>query len=113
MVNSQQNIYAVGSTQISVGLSAIILVKPPAYAIATTIKMATTGGTLWVTPAPSLGLGASLTGTAAGSMITGGYYFSASEVFNIGGPAKFYLSASGATVTAAIIFGYTDGQNLI
>ncbi len=113
MYNSQQNVYAVGSTQIAVGLSALIRIIPPAYAIATTIKIASGSGTLWVTPAPALGLGASLTGTAAGSMITGGYFLGALEVFNVGGPAKFYLSASGATVTAALIFGFTDGQQLI
>lgn len=111
MYNSQQNVHAVGSTQIAVGLSALVKIIPPAYAIATTIKIAAGSGTMWITPAP--GFGASLSGAAAGSMITGGYYLGASEVFNIGGPAQFLLSASSATMTAAIIFGFTSGQSYI
>ncbi len=109
MYNSQQQVYGLGATQINIGLSAITRVLPGAYQIATTIKILAGSGTLWIAPAP----GVSLTGAAAGSLITNGYPLAAAEVFNIGGPATFYLAASGATMTAAIVYGYTSGFSLI
>ncbi len=110
MYNSQQNVYGLGATQIVVGLSAIVrVIGGSAYQIASSIKILSGSGTLWIAPAP----GVSLTGAAAGSLIVNGYPLAASEVFNIGGPATFYLAASGATMTAAVVNGYSAGFSLV
>lgn len=104
----QLNVVAVGATQISVGLSAIVAIRPVARQIADTLKIVAGSGTLWIAPIPT-----GFTGTAGASAMSNGYPLGSTEVFNIGGPATFYLSASGATMTVAVAIGYTDHVTLI
>ncbi len=108
MYNSQQNIYGCGATQIVVGLSAITRILPSAYQVATSIKILSGSGTLWIAPS-----GITLTGAGGASNVLAGYPLGATEVFNIGGPATFYLAASSATMTAALVIGYSSGVSLI
>lgn len=109
MSGMQLDVKAVGGTQIAVGLSALIPVRVSARQIATSMKIVAGSGTLWIAPIP----GVSLTGANAGSLIASGYPLGSSEVFNIGGPATFYLAASAATMTVAIATGYTSGYSLL
>jgi len=113
MYNSQQNVHGLGATQIAVGLSALVRVSPPPYQIATTMKVSAGGssGTLFICVAP--GFGASTSGAAAASLIGNGYGLASTEVFNIGGPAAFYLSATGVTMTCSIIFGFSSGSSYV
>lgn len=104
----QTQVVALGGTQMSIGLSAIISVKTAQYQSASTIKIVAGSGTLWITPIPL-----TLTGTPAASLMLTGYPLGASEVFSVGGPASFYLSAAGATMTIGMIIGYSSGVSLI
>lgn len=108
MSSSQLDIFALGGTQIVVGLSAIVKVNPSAYQRADTMKIVAGAGTLWICPLP----GVSLTGANAGSLMTVGYPVGASEVINIGGPATFYLAAASATMTVGLALGYTSGVSM-
>lgn len=106
MYNSQQMVYGMGATQITVGLSAIVAVRPSAYAIADTMKILSGAGTLWVSPIP-----VALSGASA--ILGAGYPVGANEIINISGPATFYMSATGATMIVAMNIGFTSGQSLI
>lgn len=105
---SQLNVKAFGGTQIAVGLSTIAAIRPAAFQIAETFKIIS-GGTLWIAPCAPV----ALTGTSAAASIATGYPVSASEVMNVGGPACFYLSASGATVVVGLALGYTSGYTTL
>lgn len=83
------------------GLSAIIKVAPTAYQYAEALKIFSGGGTLEIVSPPP-----ALTGTSAVVWGTG-YPLGASEVFSIGGPATFYLAATGATMVLAMALGRT------
>lgn len=109
MSGPQLDIKAFGGTQIAVGLSAIVAVKPSAYQIAETFKIVSGTGTLWVCPAPPV----ALSGASAVASIGAGYPVGSSEVLNVGGPATFYLSATGATMVVGLALGYTSGYSLL
>ncbi len=109
MSGPQLDVKFVGGTQIAVGLSALVAVRTSAYQIADTLKIVSGAGTLWIAPIT----GVSLTGAQAGSLITAGYPIGASEVFNVGGPANFYLSAAAATMVVGMAIGYTSGYTSI
>lgn len=104
----QLTVVAMGATQINVGLSALIAVRPVARQIADTLKIVAGAGTLWISPIPI-----ALSGSSAAASIAAGYPLGANEVFNIGGPATFYLSAAGATMTVGLAIGYSDHVTLI
>ena len=53
------------------------------------------------------------TSTAAGNAWGVGYILGTTEIFNIGGPAVFYLAATGATAVASMTLGYTPGATLL
>jgi hypothetical protein len=99
---------ALGATQVVVGLSALVRITPPERGIADTMKIVAGSGTLWVSPLTP----AALSGTSGAAFLAVGYPLGATEVFNIGGPAQFYLSAASATMTVAICFGYSSGASL-
>ena len=103
---TQSELSVLGSTQIAIGLSQVLKVIPSAYQFAQTIKIGSGGGTLEIVP-PQLN-GAS---TASGSAWGKGYALGGTEVFNFGGPAIFYLAATGATMTAWMTIGYTSGAS--
>lgn len=100
----QMDIRAMGGTQIIVGLSAIIKVVPEAYTYAENIKIKAGSGTLEIVSKPI-----ALTGSSAAGWGLG-YPIGTSEVISIGGPAVYYLAATGATMTLAVLNGYTSGS---
>lgn len=106
---STDDVRVLGATQIAVGLSLLVPVRPSQNHTASTLKILSGAGTLWITPM----IGNSLSGAVAASLIASGYPLGASEVFSISGPATFFLSASAATMVAAVAVGYTTGYTLI
>ncbi len=92
---TQDNCIALGATRIAVGLSAIIKV----------LKLLS-GGSLEIATPPIALSGSSATGWATG------YLLGTTEAFSIGGPATFYLAASGATAVATLAFQYSAGVSL-
>lgn len=109
MGSTQNEIMVVGATQIPVGLSAIIAVRPTAYEYGVGIKISSGGGTLEIAPTP---IGYSLSGTGC----TGwgaGYSIGGAEAVSIQGPATFYLQATGATMIAAVLIGRTAGATFL
>jgi hypothetical protein len=108
-MSSTNDVRSLGATQIAVGLSALIAVRPGAFQVASTMKIVAGSGTLWIAPM----IGNSLSGSSAGALIATGYPLGASEIFSLGGPATFFLSAASATMTVAVAFGYTTGATLI
>lgn len=100
---TQNDVYVVGATRVVVGLSQVVKVSPSNNLTALGLKILAGGGTLEIVNA------ATLTGPGWGT----GYPLGASEVLNIGGPATFYLAATGATMTAAVLMGRTAGATVI
>ncbi len=100
---TQDKLYVLGATRIPVGLSTIVKVAPTNNQIAMSVKILSGGGTLEIVP------GATITGPGWGT----GYPIGSSEVLNIGGPATFYLAATGATMVAAMILGRSAGATVI
>lgn len=100
----QNQISSLGATRINIGLSAIIKISPQPYQSSVTWKILSGGGTLEVVQPPP-----ALTGTSAVVQGTG-YPVGASEVFNIAGPACFYLCATGATMVIGLIPGYSGNS---
>lgn len=101
------DINVIGATRIAVGLSTIIKVTcTSSYQFANSLKWLS-GGSLEIVQPQFSG-----SSTQAGSASLGwgsGYILGTSEVFNVGGPATFYLAATGATAVAAFAIGYTQG----
>ncbi len=103
---TQSELAMLGATQFAVGLSQILKVTPSAYQFAQTMKYLS-GGSLEIVPAQPSGAS-----TAASGSWGKGYLMSTTEIFNFGGPAVFYLAASGATAVAQMTIGYTSGVSL-
>ena len=100
---NQDRIYVLGATRVAVGVSTILKIQASDNQAAFTIKILAGGGTLEI-----------VRGTTTGGAGWGlGYPLGASEVLNIGGPAAFYLAATGATMTAALLIGQTAGATVI
>lgn len=87
-----------GATWALVGISAPVVVNSPAYAQGGWIQQ-TSAGTLW------LGSGLSQIPGASGMM----WINTTNRSFEWEGPARFYLYATGATVTAGIGFKFSHG----
>lgn len=87
-----------GATWALVGLSAPVVVESPKMAQGGYIQQAS-AGTLW------LGSGLSQLPGASGMF----WINSSSRSFEWEGPARFYLYATGATVTAGICFKFSSG----
>lgn len=98
----QNDIFSIGATRVVVGASQILKVTAAGFQYAETLKIISGGGTLELISAANYA-----GGTGWGS----GYPIGANEFVNIGGPAVFYLAASGATMTAALYLGYTAGAS--
>lgn len=101
----QNQIACMGGTRIAVGLSAIIAVKPAPYTYGQNMKILSGGGTLEIVAPPAALSGASAVGWGTG------YPVGATETISVSGPAVFYLAASGATMTVAMLDGYTTGAS--
>lgn len=99
--------HVIGSTRIPVGLSAIISIKPTDFQYAESWKIFSGGGTLEIVPVPI-----ALSGSSAAGWATG-YPVGANEVVSVGGPAAFYLAATGATMVVAMMIGRTAGATVL
>lgn len=108
MSRSQNEISVYGATRVAVGLSTVIRIIPNDYDYAQSIKIFSGAGTLEIVR-PQLSGSSTGTGTAWGT----GYPLGASEIFNVSGPAVFYLAATGATMVAAIALGKTSGASVL
>lgn len=104
---SQNDVCVVGATIIPVGLSAIVRIKAAAYEQNFALKILSGGGSLEIAKPPP-----ALSGSSASGWATG-YQLGASEVVAIGGPATFYLAATGATMLASVLIGYSTGSSVI
>lgn len=104
---TQNDASVLGATQFAVGLSAIIKMQPTAYQYFQKIKILSGGGTLEIVTPPAALTGVSASGWGAG------YPVGASEVISTDGPAVFYLAASGATMSVAMMIGRTTGSTVI
>lgn len=91
--------YGLGSTLMAVGLSAAAVFLPGPYVNGIWFKYASGG---------SLFLGSGLSQTPGATMMNIG-----SEIISAGGPARFYLYASGATSIAAVGVSYSRGMSSI
>lgn len=105
----QKEIYAFGSTQINVGLSAIIKIAPSANQAFCQFKYLS-GGSLEIVPIPI-----ALSGTSCAPWGTG-YLMATTEVFSMNaywpGNAVAYLAAKNATCVVQAVFAYTSGISL-
>lgn len=107
MSRTQNEVSVIGATKVIVGLSQIIRVTAGNYQCAETFKYFSGGSLEFVEPVLS---GAS---TAAASGWGTGYLLGTNEAINIEGPAAFYLAATGATVTAMLLSGRTQGATYL
>lgn len=103
----QNDVNAVGATIIPVGLSAIVKIQATSNQNGFAIKILSGGGTLEISKPPIALSGTSATGWATG------YPIGALETFAVGGPATFYLAATGATMVAAMTIAYTAGASVL
>lgn len=106
MGQQQDQLTVVSATQVIIGLSSVIRLSPTSYQSADCFKVIAGGGTLEVVPVPLALSGSSCIGWGRG------YPLGLSEVVALGSPAVFYLAASGATMTIAIMVGYTNGATI-
>lgn len=95
-MSRETDVYLIGATRLVIGLSAILTVTPVATEIKGILKIFSGGGTLELVDGPSTGWGA-------------GYPLAATEIYSLGGPATFFLAATGATMTAALSIGKSQG----
>lgn len=91
------NTKILGGTQLVIGLSAVVEVSSEAYVNGWTFKKFT-GGSLTIVGATT-------------STVGSGYVVGDSESINIDGPAKFFLSAVGATVTVHLLQSKSSGAS--
>lgn len=92
--------YYLGATNVTVGLSAAVLITSPIFSNGGFLKVKS-GGTLAIIQSP----GSSYHGSTA---VANGYAIT-SEVPSWAGPARFYLAAASATCVASIVFSYSEG----
>jgi hypothetical protein len=99
MSSGNSRSYLMGVSLIVVGLSATVSVVPREGVLGGFISIKSGGGTL------SLVNGAS-------AISSDGYNVSATDRVEFNGPAKFFLAAAGATMTAAYVMRYSAGATL-
>lgn len=83
------------------------LITPVAYEVANQVKYGT-GGSLEIQKAPQ---GTTYIGASLAPLIGTGYLMGTAEALSLGGPARYYLMATGATVTAFVLRGLSDGYD--
>lgn len=88
--------YGMGSTQLSIGLSATVRVVPQAGQNGGFFKILSGGGTLAIVNGIS-------------SIASGGYIIASGEAISFSGPGVFYLAAAGATMTVGLCTNFSQG----
>ena len=104
---AQDNVTTLGATQIPIGLSQVIRIQPTPFQISTVVKIGS-GGSLELVPIQLSG-----SSTAAGNAWGKGYLFGTTEAFGWVGGAAAYFAATGATVVAHVVCGYTAGATFL
>ncbi len=99
MSSQYTNTYALGSTNMVVGLSSIAQFVPPNYCNGVFFKKLS-GGTLALASGLSQVFGASM------------YIMGETEIVNLTGPARFFLAAAGATTVVGVGLSFSDGVSL-
>lgn len=92
--------YALGATAMTIGLSAVTKISAEAGEIDGFFNIQAGGGTLVITNGPSLGVGV-------------GCHALANQVYELKGPAAFYLSAVGAAMTVAVVKRFSQGHSFV
>jgi hypothetical protein len=103
----QTKTMSMGATRIPVGLSAIIKVAPVSTQANAIMKIFSGGGTLEIVQVPAALTGSSAVGWGIG------YPVGANEIITLGGPAHFYLAATGATMTIALGYAFSAGATIL
>jgi hypothetical protein len=92
--------YLLGATAFHLGNATAIPVMPPANCIGGWVQQnSLAAGTLWISPGVTISLGAT----------QGMYVNTTNQPFEFQGPARFYLYATGATITVGLGFKYSQG----
>lgn len=104
----QNEISVLGATRYAVGLSQVIRIASQAYETAVSFNLLS-GSSLEVVQAQLSG-----SSTASGATAWGtGYLVGTGEVVSVGGPACFYLAATGATAIVQVMYGYGAGATVL
>lgn len=108
----ESDIHAFGVTKIIVppGATLAVYVSQTAGEVASVLKYLT-GGSMEIQPAPldSSGMGTTWAGASLVPLIGNGYLMGTSEALSISGPARYYIMATGATVTCNLLRGKSSG----
>jgi len=87
--------YAMGATQLAIGLTSPTRVTPPAFCNGGFFKYVS-GGSYAITAGIS-------------QLASTGYPVATTEAISISGPGVFYLHAVGATAVVGMVFSYSQG----
>lgn len=101
------SIYSLGTTAllVPVGATLALFLNPTNTRSCMQVKLFS-GGTLEMIGAP---YGTTLSATELAAASGNHYIFSLGEAFSVDGPTPFYLSATGATCRACVIYGRSPG----
>lgn len=107
-MSREADICGLGSTVmiIAPGATNALLVIPPAGEVSSLIKYGA-GGSMELVQSQA---GVTLTGSSLVPLIGTGYLMGTTETVNIDGPARYYIVATGATVTAYHLTGFSSGM---
>lgn len=106
--SSNDGVYGLGTTAITVGLGATLAVYVSEIAGENSILIKYgAGGTLWLIGTGASGATLALTDLAAN--FGSHYLVGTSEALSFDGPCRFYLAAVGATTTVYKMIGKTQG----
>lgn len=91
-----------GSTAFHVGLSTVVSVNPPPNTVGGWVQQNTlAAGTLWLVPGITMSMGAT----------QGMYLNTVNKPFEFYGPARFFLCASGASLTVGLTYKFSEGAS--
>ena len=97
-MSANERVYGLGVSHIVVGLSATVETKPGPGVLSGFLSIHAGGGTLAIV-------------NGASNISTEGYLVKANERVQLQGPAKFYLAAAGATMTASFVRRFSQGAS--
>ncbi len=104
---TQSEIVVLGATRIPIPLSAMVAIRVGPNDFGHLFKIAAGAGSLEIVPIPLALSGSSAAGWG------NGYVLGASESVQVDGPATFYLAATSATMTVAMVLGKTAGASFL
>lgn len=98
--SGNERAYALGVTAIVVGLSAVVKVPAEQGQLSGLFNIQAGGGTLFIAHGPS-------------AAVATGVHVVADKLYELEGPAVFYLSAAGATMTVGLVKRYSQGHTFV